>query len=157
MGSAAPPSRTWFSSLCHGEGTFSQQCPGIAGDAQTWPRCRGLLSLPPWLESHAPYSSKKYEIKPGRWHRVEGNHTPLSLGHQRSETAGQPLPGEVVLFSDALLAYFRGFPCVVARRGGSLRRAGPRLRAAVSQHGGLVRVPVFGRLPHQRRPQDLLA
>lgn len=50
---------------------------GIAGDAQTWPRCRGLLSLPPWLESHAPYSSKKYEIKPGWWHRKETIHLSL--------------------------------------------------------------------------------
>lgn len=52
----------------------------------------------------------------------EGNHTPLSLGHQRSETAGQPLPGEVVLFSDASWLTSGVFLCG-RPQGGSLRRA----------------------------------
>lgn len=77
--------------------------------AQTWRRCRGLLSLPPY----APYSSKKQEIKQARPVAQETFHGAL-LGTSGVKLPGSGSPGEVVLFSDALLAYFSGFSCVVA-------------------------------------------
>lgn len=81
--------------------------------AQTWRRCRGLLSLPPWPESYAPYTSKKQEIKQARPVAQDTFHGAL-LGTSGVKLPGSGSPGEVVLFSDALLAYFSGFSCVVA-------------------------------------------